>query len=137
MTLIYLHSARLTAQLPIMKLVLVCLFHSSITNPILPASHLSSTMERWNDPDGVGAAWNELVSGPDVSKDEDEDGDKVSVKGPYPYGNAHAHAHSQAPGDDSIKWAPDAQTYIRMSTSGEDRDGLSLDLRRVECRGME
>ena len=72
-----------------------------------------------------------------MSKDEDKDGDKVSVKGPYPYGNAHAHAHLQAPGDNSIKWAPDAQVYIRMSTSGEDQDGLSLGLHRVERRGME
>ena len=93
-----------------MKLVLIRLFNSSIANPILPASHLSSTMERQNDPDDVGADWDELVSGPDGSEDEDED--DASANGPHPHGNPHAHACSRAPGDDGIEWAPDVQAYV-------------------------
>jgi 3-phosphoinositide dependent protein kinase-1 len=63
--------------------------------------------DEWDD---VGAAWDELVSGPDGSEDEDEDdGD---VEGSHPNGNAHAHSRSRAPGDDGIEWAPDAQAYV-------------------------
>jgi 3-phosphoinositide dependent protein kinase-1 len=64
-------------------------------------------VDEWDD---VGAAWDELVSGPDGSEDEDED--DASVRGSYPHSNAHAHARSRAPGDDGIEWAPDAQAYV-------------------------
>jgi 3-phosphoinositide dependent protein kinase-1 len=67
----------------------------------------SAPVDEWDD---VGAAWDELVSGPDGSEDEDED--DASVKGPHPNGSAHAHARSRAPGDDGIEWAPDAQAYV-------------------------
>jgi 3-phosphoinositide dependent protein kinase-1 len=63
-------------------------------------------VDEWDD---VGAAWDELVSGPDGSEDEDED---TNVEGSHPQGNAHAHARSRAPGDDGIEWAPDAQAYV-------------------------
>jgi 3-phosphoinositide dependent protein kinase-1 len=67
----------------------------------------SAPVDEWDD---VGAAWDELVSGPDGSEDEDED--NTSVEGPHPHGNAHAYARSRAPGDDGIEWAPDAQAYV-------------------------
>jgi 3-phosphoinositide dependent protein kinase-1 len=67
----------------------------------------SAPVDEWDD---VGAAWDELVSGPDGSEDEDED--NASVEGSHPYGNAHVHARSRAPGDDGIEWAPDAQAYV-------------------------
>lgn len=62
-------------------------------------------VDEWDD---VGAAWDELVSGPDGSEDEDED--DGSVKGSHL--NGHSHARSRAPGDDGIEWAPDAQAYV-------------------------
>jgi 3-phosphoinositide dependent protein kinase-1 len=64
-------------------------------------------VDEWDD---VGAAWDELVSGPDGSEDEDED--DASVEGSHPHGNAHAYARSRAPGDDGIEWAPDEQAYV-------------------------
>ena len=67
----------------------------------------SAPVDEWDD---VGAAWDELVSGPDGSEYEDED--DTSVEGPHPNGKAHAHARSRAPGDDGIEWAPDAQAYV-------------------------
>jgi 3-phosphoinositide dependent protein kinase-1 len=67
----------------------------------------SAPVDEWDD---VGAAWDELVSGPDGSEDEDED--DASVEGSHLHGNAHAHARSRAPGDDGIEWAPDAQAYV-------------------------
>jgi 3-phosphoinositide dependent protein kinase-1 len=67
----------------------------------------SAPVDEWDD---VGAAWDELVSGPDGSEDEDED--DASVEGSHPHGNAHAHSRSRAPGDDGIEWAPDAQAYV-------------------------
>jgi 3-phosphoinositide dependent protein kinase-1 len=67
----------------------------------------SAPVDEWDD---VGAAWDELVSGPDGSEDEDED--NASVEGLHPNGNAHTYARSRAPGDDGIEWAPDAQAYV-------------------------
>ena len=67
----------------------------------------SAPVDEWDD---VGAAWDELVSGPDGSEDDDED--NASVEGPYPNGNAHTYSRSRAPGDDGIEWAPDAQAYV-------------------------
>lgn len=67
----------------------------------------SAPVDEWDD---VGAAWDELVSGPDGSEDDDED--DGSVEGSHPHGNAHVHARSRAPGDDGIEWAPDAQAYV-------------------------
>ncbi|KAF8494664.1 kinase-like protein [Russula emetica] len=67
----------------------------------------SAPVDEWDD---VGAAWDELVSGPDGSEDEDED--DASVEGSHPHGNAHAHSRARAPGDDGIEWAPDAQAYV-------------------------
>jgi len=67
----------------------------------------SAPADEWDD---VGAAWDELVSGPDGSEDEDED--NASVESSHPNGNTHAHARSRAPGDDGIEWAPDAQAYV-------------------------
>ena len=64
-------------------------------------------VDEWDD---VGAAWDELVSGPDGSEDEDED--DASVEGSHLHGSAHSHARSRAPGDDGIEWAPDAQTFV-------------------------
>jgi 3-phosphoinositide dependent protein kinase-1 len=63
-------------------------------------------VDEWDD---VGAAWDELVSGPDGSGEEDEDDE--SVEG-YRHGNAHAHARARVPGDDGIEWAPDAQVFV-------------------------
>lgn len=65
----------------------------------------SAPVDEWDD---VGAAWDELVSGPDGSEDEDED--NMTVEGPHPHGIAYAR--SRAPGDDGIEWAPDAPAYI-------------------------
>ena len=67
----------------------------------------SAPIDEWDD---VGAAWDELVSGPGGSEEEDED--DASVEGLHPHGNAHAHTRSRAPGDDGIEWAPDAQAYV-------------------------
>jgi len=67
----------------------------------------SAPADEWDD---VGAAWDELVSGPDGSDDEDEDDE--SVEGSHPHGNPHTHARSRAPGDDGIEWAPDAQVFV-------------------------
>ncbi|KAI0301076.1 hypothetical protein B0F90DRAFT_1721495, partial [Multifurca ochricompacta] len=61
--------------------------------------------DEWDD---VGAAWDELVGGPDGSDDEDEEGG--SAEGPH--GNSHTHLRSRVPGDDGIEWAPDAQVYV-------------------------
>src|SRR6267154_119863 len=63
----------------------------------------SAPVDEWDD---VGAAWDELVSGPDGSEYEDED--DGSVEGSH----AHAHSRSRAPGDDGIEWAADAQAYV-------------------------
>lgn len=64
-------------------------------------------VDEWDD---VGAAWDELVSGPDGSEDDDEDDE--GVESPHPNGNSHAHARSRASGDDGIEWAPDAQAFV-------------------------
>jgi 3-phosphoinositide dependent protein kinase-1 len=64
-------------------------------------------VDEWDD---VGAAWDELVSGPDGSDDEDEDDE--GVEGSHPNGNSHTHARSRASGDDGIEWAPDAQAFV-------------------------
>jgi 3-phosphoinositide dependent protein kinase-1 len=64
-------------------------------------------VDEWDD---VGAAWDELVSGPDGSGDEDEDDE--SVDSYHLHGNAHGHARPRVPGDDGIEWAPDAQTFV-------------------------
>lgn len=71
--------------------------------------------DEWDD---VGAAWDELVSGPDGSEDEDEDDE--SVEGSHLNGNSYAHARSRAPGDDGIEWAPDAQVFVSPAIPPEE-----------------
>jgi len=63
-------------------------------------------VDEWDD---VGAAWDELVSGPDSGDEYDDD---ESVDGLHPHGHSHAHVRSRVPGDDGIEWAPDAQAFM-------------------------
>lgn len=63
-------------------------------------------VDEWDD---VGAAWDELVSGPDSGDEYDDD---ESVDGLHPHGNSHAHVRSRVSGDDGIEWAPDAQAFV-------------------------
>lgn len=62
-------------------------------------------VDEWDD---VGAAWDELVSGPDSGDEYDDD---ESVDGVHPHGNSHAHVRPRVP-DDGIEWAPDAQAFV-------------------------
>ena len=71
-------------------------------------------VDEWDD---VGAAWDELVSGPDSGDEYDDD---ESVDGLHPHSNSHAHLRSRVPGDDGIEWAPDAQAFVSPAIPPEE-----------------